>query len=156
MGKKIQENNRWFMITNNIKNSIVKTIKTLYPSYDVWDETVEQGLVEPCSFVKLINQNVNKEINKFGFTLMFCVQYLLDKNTENMQEQYINMAEVLYEKLNIFPDVSGGYIIGTNMRHEIDDYKLSFYVDVKIKTKLQKIDETKMDKLKELIIEVHD
>jgi hypothetical protein len=145
------------MIINNIKNSIVKMLKTLYPSYEIYDETVKQGLVEPCFFVKLIDQSSVKELkNRFNFRTMFSIQYFLDENTENMFEQYNNIAEVLYEKLYLFSDLSGGYIRGTNMRHEIQDSILTFFVDINLKTIISQPNDIDMNILEGLNSKVKD
>jgi hypothetical protein len=145
------------MIINNIKNSIANMLKTLYPSYEVNDETLKQGLIEPCFFVKLIDQNTNKEIkNRFNFNTMFSIQYFLDENTENLFEQYIDMAEILYEKLSLFIDLSGGYLRGSNMRHEIQDNILTFFVDVNIKTQIVQSDDVLMNTLDKLNNHVKD
>lgn len=125
------------MIITNIKDSIIKTLKTLYPTHDVFDETNNQGLNEPCFYVRIIENNTTDELNnRFKFTISFDISYFLDENTENMNEQYHQMAEVLYENLNVFEDISGGYLKGLNKRHDIQDNVLHFFIDVNATTKI--------------------
>lgn len=120
------------MIITSIKDSIVSKLKSLYPSYDVYDEMMMQGLEEPCFFVKILPEGkVSKEVgNRYKVDLSFDIHYFLDENTDNLNEQYHSMAEVLYEALEVFPDLSGGYLRGLNKRHEIQDGVLHFFVDI--------------------------
>lgn len=125
------------MIITNIKNSIIKTIKISYPTYEVYDEIVKQGLVEPCFFVRVIEQNTKKQIsNHYKFNIMLDIHYFLDINTGNLNEQYHEMAETLYEKLELFTDLSGGYLRGLNKRHDIQDSVLHFFVDISVSAKI--------------------
>ena len=125
------------MIITNLKDSIIKTLKTLYPSYEIYDELMKQGMVEPCFFVKIIEQNTTKKMkNKFKFKYMFDIHFFLDENTANLNEQYHAMAENLYEQLELFTDLSGGYLRGLDKRHDIQDNVLHFFVDVSASTKI--------------------
>jgi hypothetical protein len=121
------------MIITNIKDSVVKKLKTLYPSYEVYDEIMKQGLNEPCFFVKIIEPNTNKEIgNRYKMNMMFDIHYFLDENTVDMNEQYHAMAEILYENFELFPHITSGYLRGLNKRHDIQDNVLHFFVDVSV------------------------
>jgi hypothetical protein len=125
------------MIITNIKDSIVKKIKSSYPTYEVYDEIVKQGFQEPCFFVKIIEQNTTKESkNRFKFNIMFDIHCFLDENTETLNEQYHAIAENLYEKLDVFTDLSGGYLRGNDKRHDIQDKVMHFFVDVSASTKI--------------------
>ena len=125
------------MIITNIKDSIVKKLKTSYPLCEVYDEVVKQGMVEPCFFVKIIEQDSKKEMkNHYKFKYMFDIHYFLNENTENLNEQYHSMAENLYEKLELFTDLSGGYLRGLDKRHDIQDNVLHFFVDVVASAKI--------------------
>jgi len=125
------------MIITNIKDSIIKTLKTLYPLYEIYDEVVKQGMVEPCFFVKIIEQDSTKELkNHYKFKYMFDIHYFLDENTVNLNEQYHAMAENLFEKLELFTDLSGGYLRGLDKRADIQDNVLHFFVDVVASAKI--------------------
>ena len=125
------------MIITNIKNSIVKKLKTSYPSYEVYDELVKQGMIEPCFFVKIIEQDTTKEMkNRYKFKYMFDIHYFLDENTVNLNEQYHSMAENLFENLELFTDLSGGYLRGLDKRSDIQDNVLHFFVDVVASAKI--------------------
>lgn len=121
------------MVILNVKDSIIKKIKTIYPSYEVYDEMPKQDMEEPCFYIKIIELTTNKEMNnRYLMNIMFDIHYFLDENTENMNEQYHSMAEILYEALEIFSDLSNGYLRGLNKRHDIQDNVLHFFVDVSV------------------------
>ncbi|KNY25002.1 phage tail terminator family protein [Pseudobacteroides cellulosolvens] len=121
------------MIITNIKDSIVKALKTSYPTYEIYDEIIKQGFQEPCFFVKIIEQDTKKECkNRFKFNIMFDIHCFLDENTVNMDEQYHMIAEDLYEKLELFSDLSGGNLRGLNKRHNIEDKILHFFLDINV------------------------
>lgn len=97
-------------------------------NYTIYTESVKQGLKEPCFFIFCINPSNNPfPGQRYLRKNSFCINYLSGKmNMEN--EDCHNIAERLFLCLE-YINVKGNRVRGTNMRYEITDGVLSFFVN---------------------------
>lgn len=95
--------------------------------YEIYTETVEQGLVEPCFSVVCINPASEQVLGKRYFrTNQFCIHYFpssADKNAEcnSVLEKLMNCLELI--------TVNNDLIRGTVMHGEVADDVLNFFVN---------------------------
>ena len=96
-------------------------------AYEIYTESVEQGLEEPCFSILCLNPKNDQKLGKRYFrTNQFCVHYfpctkepLLECNT--VIERLMGALEII--------TVDGDLCRGTNMHGEVVDNVLSFFVN---------------------------
>lgn len=112
-------------------NAIIASISNaLYSEfgYENHMEQIKQGFKEPCFFIQCLNPNIRQFLEKRYFRQnQFCIQYFPKSNTDGNAECY-SVAETLQFLLETIP-VSDKYIRGTNMRYEVVDGVLNFFVN---------------------------
>ncbi len=95
--------------------------------YEIYTESVEQGLVEPCFSILCLNPTINQALGKRYFrTNQFCIHYFPSSN-EKMSECHA-VLDRLMNALEIIT-VTGDPCRGTGMRGEVVDNVLSFFVN---------------------------
>lgn len=112
-------------------NAIIASISNaLYSEfgYENHMEQIKQGFKKPCFFIQCLNPNIRQFLGKRYFRQnQFCIQYFPKSNTDGNVECY-SVAETLQFLLETIP-VSDKYIRGTNMRYEVVDGVLNFFVN---------------------------
>lgn len=99
-------------------------------AYTVYDDSVEQGLKEPCFFIQCLESTNNRYMGQRYFrTNQFCVQYF-PKDRENPRRECEQTAERLYEVLECLTiyDIQT-QLWGKKMRHTVEDGVLNFFVN---------------------------
>lgn len=114
-------------------NSIIESISISLNAefgddYTIYTESVEQGLSKPCFFIFCINPTNQLFLGKRYFREHgFCLQYFpVDNDQANREGNAV--AERLYSCLESI-SVSGKRLRGTNMKYEIVDGVLNFFVN---------------------------
>jgi len=116
------------MINDLIDGISIKLDKAFGDSYKVYSEGVEQGLKEPCFFIAVLNPSENNMLGKRRFRQNpFDIHYFPSVMNDNAELQ--NMASNLYEHLEWITLINGDVIHGTQMRHEVIDGVLHFFVN---------------------------
>ena len=94
--------------------------------YEIYTEPVEQGLQEPCFSILCLNPAINQKLGRRYFrTNQFCIHYF-PKSSEERSECHA-VAERLIGALE-YITIDGDLCRGTEMRHEVADNVLSFFV----------------------------
>lgn len=128
-----------------IKNAIISRLVARDPELPVYDERVEQGFQEPCFFVLQVSSRQTKEVHRrYRRVMMFDVHYFpgnLDKKTECQR-----VAEQLYEQLE-YVEWGGILYRGHEMKHEIVDDVLHFFLSYSVHLIRQKANAAKMQHL---------
>ena len=95
--------------------------------YEIYTDKVEQGLTEPCFFVRCLNPTKNRHLGlRYRRTNQFSVQYF--PSTAEVHEECASVLERLFECLeDIF--LSGKPIHGTDLNGEVTDGILNFTVN---------------------------
>ena len=95
--------------------------------YEIYTESIEQGLVEPCFSILCLNPTINQVLGKRYFRRnMFCIHYF-PSSDEKRSECYA-VIERLMNALEIIT-VDGDLCRGTDMHGEVVDNVLSFFVN---------------------------
>lgn len=116
------------MTIQNLINAIAEALFQEFGSdYEIYTESVEQGLSEPCFLVRCLNPTRNLFLGQcYKRTNQFSVQYI--PSTANANEECFAVLERLFECLEkvILYDKP---IHGTELHGEITDGILTFTVN---------------------------
>lgn len=94
----------------------------------IYTEGIEQDFTEPCFFIKELNSSHNKELgNRYKRDHFYDIHYFPNPNNPKKNEEMRNMAETLYEQME-YIEVAGRPLMGFDMKHEIVDGVLHFFV----------------------------
>ena len=117
-----------FQMINKIIDGISVAIDSKFgESYEIYTESVEQGLKEPCFSILCLNPTIEQFLGKRYFrTNQFCVHYFPSSNEK--QFECLSVMEGLMTALKVIT-VDGDLIRGTKMNGEIVDGVLSFFVN---------------------------
>lgn len=114
-------------------NSIIEAVSVALngefgDGYEIHMEELKQGLEEPCFFIFCLNPTKDLFLGKRYFrTNQFCIHYF--PATQEKQRECNSVAERMYQCLEyITLDGDDRPLRGTNMKHEVVDGVLSFFV----------------------------
>lgn len=112
---------------NSITDGIIAALKQAYPTHEVYTESVEQGLNPPCFFVRPVSPEVKHFMGKRYYRQhLFAVHFFPE--SENSREEINEVIEQLFQHLEQIT-VDEEPMRGTNMRTEISDDVLIFFVN---------------------------
>lgn len=95
--------------------------------YEIYTESIEQGLKEPCFSIVCINPTSNLFLGKRYFrTNQFCIHYFPHSNDK--RSECMNVLETLYDILE-WITVDGDLVRGSEMHGELSDGVLNFFVN---------------------------
>lgn len=95
--------------------------------YEIYTESIEQGLTEPCFSIVCLNPTVEQFLGKRYFrTNQFCIHYFPSSNDKRAECNAV--MERLFTALEIVT-VDGDIIRGTKMDGEFMDDVLNFFVN---------------------------
>lgn len=113
---------------NKIMDGISVAINSKFGDpYEIYTESVEQGLKEPCFSILCLNPTIERFLGeRFFRTNQFCIHYF--PKTSEKRSECFSVMEKLYETLETIT-VDGVLIRGTKMKAEVVDGVLSFFVN---------------------------
>ena len=96
-------------------------------SYEIYAESIEQGLIEPCFSVMCLNPTIGQVLGKRYFrTNQFCIHYFPSSNAK--RSECYAVIDRLMKALEIIT-VDGDLCRGTDMHTEIVDGVLFFFIN---------------------------
>ena len=116
-------------------------------NYNIYTESIEQGLDVPCFLITNIVHTHNAKLCKrYQDNNTFMVQYFPESSTDQMNEinGVVSRLEDALEQIT----VDSSKVRGTNMESSTDDGVLNFQVDYNIRTVKQAWEEDRMSNLK--------
>ena len=115
-------------MVNEIKNAISIKLNQVYgDAYEIYSKDVEQGLQEPCFFIKILNSSRRQLIgNRYYLEISVDVHYFLAVKGDNDKLDEVGMS--LFDDLEYITMVNGDQIRGTNMSYEKVHGVLHFFV----------------------------
>lgn len=113
---------------NKIIDGISVAINTRFDdTYDIYTESVEQGLEEPCFLILCLNPTSKQFLGKRYFrTNQFCINYF--PSSDEKRSECNEVMEQLLSALE-YITVDGDLIRGTDMHCEVVDNVLNFFVN---------------------------
>lgn len=114
---------------NKLINGISEAIfKKFGSDYEIYTESVEQGLHEPCFSITCINPTNELFRNKKYFRKnQFCIHYF--PSSQDKKEECNIVIEKLYDCLECIEVENNGKTRGSNMESEYSDGVLNFFVN---------------------------
>lgn len=95
--------------------------------YEIYTESIEQGLTEPCFSILCLNPTIDQKLgNRYFRTNQFCVHYF--PSSDEKRSECHSVLERLMDALEIIT-VNGDLCRGTGMHGEVVDNVLSFFVN---------------------------
>lgn len=113
---------------NDVLDGIsIKLNEVFGETYTIYTNNIEQGFNTPCFFIKMLPENRSKKLgNRYYNETSFVIHVFL----ENAEVEELNdIAEALYQELEVIKLVSGDMLRGNNMKKEINDDVLEFFID---------------------------
>lgn len=113
---------------NKITSGISKAISVEFgDNYEIYKESIEQGLKEPCFSILCINPTNDLFMGKRYFRKnLFCIQYFPATNEKKIECNEV--SEKLFNCLE-YINVNGDITRGTKMNCEIIDGVLNFFIN---------------------------
>lgn len=113
---------------NKIKDGIIRAIhKEFGDKYEIYPESIEQGLQEPCFYVECLNKSNEQFLNNRYFREhFFIVQYFPESNEKNSECD--DVVERLFDCLE-YITVDNDLVRGTQMKAEMVDDVLHFRIN---------------------------
>lgn len=112
---------------NTVRKAVIAKLKSQFPDMDVYGEEIAQGFQEPCFFVKLFPVSQTQVVgNRYMRYHSFDIHYFSNAEYEN--DDMHDMAEQLYELME-YIGTEDNLHRGTEMKHEIQEGVLHFFVD---------------------------
>lgn len=112
---------------NKIIDGITTALSEEFSNYEIYTDTVQQGLNEPCFFVRLLSPT-NKQFfdKRYKITNQFAIQYFSDDLGNNTEIN--DITDRLFKCLE-YITVDGDLIKGTEMSASTTDEVLTFLVN---------------------------
>ncbi len=131
------------METNDIIDGVSIKLNELFgEKYTIYTNNVKQGLQFPCFFIKTLPSNKKKLIgNRYENELNLVIHMMLEE--ENLEE-FNNISDRIYE-LEYIILLNGDMLKGYNMKIEISDGVLLYFITYKYFTYNETIRENDME-----------
>lgn len=111
---------------NKIIDGICEALDSEF-GFEIYTETIEQGLQEPCFSVLCLNPTIENFFGKRYFrTNQFCIHYFPETNQK--RSECCSVMERLFNVLEIIT-VDGDLVRGTDIHSEIESDVLHFFVN---------------------------
>lgn len=115
-------------------NSIIEAVsislnEEFGEDYEIYMEEIQQDLKEPCFFISCLGANIKQIFgNRYFQTNPLCIQYF--PKTAEKQRECNDVAERMWQCLE-YIKIGGedNPIRGTNMKYEVVDDVLNFFVN---------------------------
>lgn len=116
------------MILDLIKGIALKLNEVFGDKYEVYQNDVAQGLTEPCFLIAILEPSRKKRIGpRYQYINPFVITYFPRNAGSN--EEMIGVAETMTEELEVITLPNGEQVRGTDIRFEIVDNTLHFFVN---------------------------
>ena len=124
----------------DIRQEVIKQLDSLYPKIPIYGEEVPQGFEEPSFFVKVLDGSRDQQLDmRYIHEVSIDIHYFTTSNKDAE-----GMANNLYEQMEVLEGIK---IKGKNMRHEVSDQVLHFFIDYKVHLMKDAIQYPKMNSL---------
>ncbi|AZK48515.1 phage tail terminator family protein [Paenibacillus lentus] len=133
--------------SNRIRQGIAGALAEVFPGITVYDEEIEQGLKTPYFMVQLQTTSQVQELDRrYHRTHTFDIGFFPEGPQYN--EEAHATAEILYDALATV-DIEGEIYRGLNMKHEVNNQTLHFFVDYRFWVWKSKPETPKMQTLEQ-------
>lgn len=114
------------MTTQKLIQAIAKGIDGVFEDCEIYEDEIEQGLNEPCFLIAEIDNSMELVLgSRYKESHSFDIHYF---PKENFVREMHQVSDVLFEILE-YIDTGEGLLRGSNLRSNIQDGVLHFFVD---------------------------
>lgn len=137
------------MITvNQVRYAVNARLDEKFPDIPIRGEEIKQGLVEPCFFVKLFPVAQDREVGRrYRRYHAFDIHYFPKSETDANDEMH-DIGEKLLDHME-YIEVNDGAVRGHNMRYEIANGVLHFFVNYDFHVMRKKAEEPSMQTMEQ-------
>lgn len=119
-------------MTNDFTKAISKQLKALYPTYKIYVDEQKQGFTEPCFFIKLVNNNLDKKLDRRrDKEILYDILCFQDKQDESVNFDFQDISDNLQENLELI-QVGTVYFRTKNKESEVVDDILHFKFKINV------------------------
>ena len=112
--------------------------------YEIYTESIEQGLTEPCFSIVCVNPDINQFFgSRYKRKNSFCIHFFPVSGTDKRSEGF-EVSERIFNCLELLK-FENSNIRGTNFRVEIDEEVFHFFIDYDLFVYSNKSKEEAMD-----------
>lgn len=113
---------------NSVLDSIVQSIYSEFgEGYDIYTETVKQGLKEPCFFISCISHKTEKFLDfRYYVEDLFAIQYF--PHSDDKSNECYDVIERIYKCLE-YIKVDGDLVMAKNLECNVVDEMISVTVN---------------------------
>ncbi len=132
-------------MTNDFTKSISKKLKELYPSYKIYVDKRKQGFIEPCFFIKIISNNLDKKLDRRrNKEISYDVMCFMEKDDEAINFDFQDIVDNLQENLELIVVDSKSYRTKDKESEVVDDI-LHFKFKIALTTYVEKANVNKIN-----------
>lgn len=114
------------MTTQKLIQAIAKGIDGIFGDCEIYEDEIEQGLNEPCFLIAEIDNSMELVLgSRYKASHSFDIHYF---PKENLVGEMHQVSDALFEILE-YIDTGEGLLRGSNLRSNIQDGILHFFVD---------------------------
>ncbi len=116
-------------VTNEIIKGVARQLNAAFgDGYEIYQNMVQQGLQEPCFFIGVLQPEQQPLLGSRALRRNpLVIQYFPRADGDNAE--MLEAAEKLLENLEFIQLLDGDWLHGTNMRYEIQNGILHFFVN---------------------------
>lgn len=116
-------------MVNDIMDAVTRRLDELFPGCTIYTDAVEQGLMEPCFFVSVLEPSRKPMLGRRSFQETgFCIQYIPEEAKPDKNRELNRVAGILLDGMEYVKLVDGDLIRGTGRSYRIEDGVLNFFV----------------------------
>lgn len=129
------------MEVKGIIKGIVTALKNEFQKVKVYTESIEQGVIAPCFFVRPLTYSISRHFNnRYKTDLSIVIQYLAENETKTTSEM-LEISRRLFFALEVI-DTDDGIIRAMNLTNEDNSEGVfTFTINYKYYTRLINDDE---------------
>lgn len=121
-------------MVNNIIAGIALKLDETFNELQIYSESIEQGLKEPCFFISLISTSMQPLLgNRAKRDYLFDIHYF-PKSKTNSNVEMLGVSDCLMEELRQIRLLDGNYINGSKLSAQTVDGVLHFFVNYSVVT----------------------
>ena len=124
----------------DIRKELIKQLDCFYNPIPIYGESVPQGFEEPSFFVKVLDGSRAQQLDRrYIHEVSIDIHYFATSNKDAEK-----MGNNLYEQMEVLEAIK---IKGKNMKHEVSDKVLHFFIDYKVHLMKETLQYPKMNQL---------
>ena len=117
-------------MVNEIMDAVTRRLGVLFgDEAAIYTDRVEQGLVEPCFFVSVLEPSRKPMLGRRSYhETNFCIQYIPEESKADKSRELNQVTDTLFDGMEYIILANGDMLRGTGRSFRIEDGILNFFV----------------------------